>query len=623
MNAQHDGGAVELSGPSAPRISLASRALLAVSASGLLGAAALSVMGLSHLYDQRIPAWLRQVLPLLALAMASALVLVVLGRFSVRLRQALQAEAVARRSAEESAALLDTLFNAAPVGLSFLDPELRFVRVNPALAEMNGPPVEAHIGHSLREMIPALAPDVVAAQRAALQGRPLLAAEVSGETAARPGVRRDWLVSHYPVRLGERILGTGAVVVDVSEGKRAERSLKFLLEASRALSASLDFQETLRQVAALPVPALADHAAVYVEEPQGAVRRRATAHAVEENGADTLFDQLAGARALAIEEVLQTRTQRLGSTAAAGPGATRSLMTLPLVRREQAFGVLCLVNRPGRVYEPRDLEVADVLAHRASVALENARLYAAQRQAVRLRDDFISVASHELKTPLTALRLQVDGYLRLLGRGVAVQPAQLGKLASDLDYSVGRLDRLVEDLLDFSRISSGRLDLRIELVDLAEVVREIAERFAPQLAEARCFLGLQPGGPLVGDWDRLRLEQITANLLSNAVKYGAGAPIEVEVAGDDERATLRVRDHGIGIAAEDQGRIFERFERAVSRRSHGGFGLGLWIARRVAHAMGGTIEVQSQAGAGATFTVTLPRRRRALLEERGSRPEMS
>jgi signal transduction histidine kinase len=113
----------------------------------------------------------------------------------------------------------------------------------------------------------------------------------------------------------------------------------------------------------------------------------------------------------------------------------------------------------------------------------------------------------------------------------------------------------------------------------------------------------------VGGWDRLRLEQITTNLLSNAIKYGPGKPIEITLAGDEQRATLRVRDQGIGIAAEDHGRIFERFERAVSPRRYGGFGLGLWIVRRVADALGGTIDVESRPGAGATFTVTLPRHR--------------
>jgi signal transduction histidine kinase len=235
------------------------------------------------------------------------------------------------------------------------------------------------------------------------------------------------------------------------------------------------------------------------------------------------------------------------------------------------------------------------------------RAYAAAQQAVKLRDEFISVASHELKTPLTSLRLQVDGCLRHLARDGTLSPERMTKLASDLDRGVARLDRLVDDLLDFSRLASGRLDLRLEPVDWASLIAEVVERFGPHLEEARCPLNLHLDRPLVGSWDRLRLEQITTNLVSNAIKYGPGAPVEVVLNAEGPSAVLRVRDHGIGIAAADQARIFERFERAVSSRSYGGFGLGLWIVRRVADAFGGAVAVDSAPGAGATFTVTLPR----------------
>jgi PAS domain S-box-containing protein len=388
---------------------------------------------------------------------ATTMVFILLAQFSTQLRRALAAEAQARHSAEESAALLDTLFTSAPIGLSFLDRDLRYVRINNALAEINGATVQAHIGRRVEEIVPQLAPRVAAAHRRAMDHECTVIGELSGETPAAPGVRRDWLVSYYPVRLRGQLFGSGAVVLDLTDRKRA---------------------------------------------------------------------------------------------------------------------------------------------------------YAAAQQAVRLRDDFISVASHELKTPLTALRLQVDGLRRTMARG-GVSPEKLGKLSSDLDHSVNRLDRLVDDLLDFSRLASGRLDLRIELVDWAALVDELGERFAPHLEEAHCPLALRLDPGVVGSWDRLRLEQITTNLLSNAIKYGGGAPIELSLSADPQRATLCVRDHGIGIAAEDQARIFERFERAVSSRSYGGFGLGLWIVRRVIDALGGTISVESVPGAGATFTVTLPRERPA------------
>jgi len=167
----------------------------------------------------------------------------------------------------------------------------------------------------------------------------------------------------------------------------------------------------------------------------------------------------------------------------------------------------------------------------------------------------------------------------------------------------------VDALLDVSRLTQGRLALTWEELDLTEVVREVAERFAQQAAKAGCELKVVAEERVVGRWDRLRLEQVVTNLLSNALKYGAGRPVHVEVEGESERAVLAVRDEGIGIEPEHLERIFGKFERAVSGRHYGGLGLGLYITRQIVQALEGTIEVESEPGHGATFRVVLPRRR--------------
>jgi signal transduction histidine kinase len=171
-----------------------------------------------------------------------------------------------------------------------------------------------------------------------------------------------------------------------------------------------------------------------------------------------------------------------------------------------------------------------------------------------------------------------------------------------------RLHRLLETLdrlLDVSRLSTGRIDLQFETVNLGEVVREVVGTLDAQLAMARCQLMLsERGEDSTGTWDRLRVEQICRNLLSNAIRFGAGRPIEVEVIGHRDHATLMVCDHGIGIAREQQARIFERFERGEQRS--GGFGIGLWMARTICAAMSGTLDVASEVGQGACFTVMLP-----------------
>jgi signal transduction histidine kinase len=180
-----------------------------------------------------------------------------------------------------------------------------------------------------------------------------------------------------------------------------------------------------------------------------------------------------------------------------------------------------------------------------------------------------------------------------------------------LGQQIGRLEGLVDQLLDVSRITAGKMVLAPEAIDLAALVREVVGRFSqPSLAEAGA-IHVQAQGTIEGAWDRLRLEQIVTNLLSNAVKYGAGRPISVEVGaslpGAEADVWLVVTDEGIGMSSDDLGRIFGRFERAVSGRNYGGLGLGLWIVRQVVDAMGGTISVESRPGRGSTFTVRLPR----------------
>jgi signal transduction histidine kinase len=231
--------------------------------------------------------------------------------------------------------------------------------------------------------------------------------------------------------------------------------------------------------------------------------------------------------------------------------------------------------------------------------------------AVRARDEFLSIASHELKTPLTTLKLQVESLsarVRRERQGAAGARDFEAKL-SVVERQVNRLSSLIDELLDTSRITSGYMKLVLEYdVDLSEIIRDALSRFKDQLARASCDLQVRGiERPILGRWDRLRLDQVVSNLISNALKYGAGRPIEVEADATDLLARLTVRDHGIGISPDKQSIIFLRFERAVPEREYGGFGLGLWIVREIAAAMGGGVSVTSQLGEGATFQVTLPR----------------
>lgn len=226
-------------------------------------------------------------------------------------------------------------------------------------------------------------------------------------------------------------------------------------------------------------------------------------------------------------------------------------------------------------------------------------------KAVRVRDEFLSVASHELRTPLATLNLQIDTLLRSAARTPPPEP--WNAKFQVIRRQTQRLTQLVDDLLNVSQITSGKLVLHPEELDLGQQIADLLERFHEVAQRQSVTLSWSGDQNVRGTWDRLRLEQILSNLLSNAIKYGSGRPVTVTLADQGRQVTISVRDQGIGIAEADQNRIFERFERAVSERHYGGLGLGLWISSQIVARMGGTIAVNSTLGEGSTFTVTLPK----------------
>ena len=226
---------------------------------------------------------------------------------------------------------------------------------------------------------------------------------------------------------------------------------------------------------------------------------------------------------------------------------------------------------------------------------------------MRARDDFLSIASHELRNPLNALQLQLTGILRAFQRSPDAVPLEdIHDRVAQSDVQVGRLARLLDNLLDVSRISAGSIALEREDVNLADVVEAVIDQFRPEATPGQ--ITFNTGHPVIGRWDRLRVEQIVSNILSNAIKYGNDRPIVISLDDDHLTARLSVKDHGIGIAPEQHERLFTRFERGVSGARYGGFGLGLWITRQLVDAMGGAISVESQPGQGATFSIVLPLR---------------
>jgi CheY-like chemotaxis protein/two-component sensor histidine kinase len=242
------------------------------------------------------------------------------------------------------------------------------------------------------------------------------------------------------------------------------------------------------------------------------------------------------------------------------------------------------------------------------LGIENARLYREAQDAIGARDEFLSIASHELRTPLTPLQIQLQRLLGLRGEDplTYLPKDQLRAILRRSSLQVGRLAALIDNLLDVSRIGSERLVLDPATADLSELARDVVGRFTEASRGAGSSLSVHTDGKIFGHFDPLRMEQVLTNLVSNAIKYGDHEPVNVSVARENGTGIMTVEDHGIGIPAEKLPLIFDRFERGASARSYGGLGLGLYIARRLVEAHGGSIDVASEPGSGSTFTVRLP-----------------
>lgn len=417
-----------------------------------------------------------------------------------------------------------------------------------------------------------------------------------------------------------------------TEAEASEQRAAFLANASRLLaSSSLDPKATLDTLARLCVPVMADWCFVDLKDETGSVQRTSVAHA--DPGQDALAARVwdfppgpdgsvhpttrvaRDAESLLVHDVDEAWLRRV-SVSDAHHDVMRdvgfhSILSVPLLARGRSLGALTfLAVQPSRHYTQADLETAQDLARRAALLVDNARLYREARRSVRLRDEFLAVASHELKTPLTPLQLRLQ-WLRRQTRADLSSALPAALVLSQLDVvqrQVDKLAGLVDGLLDVSRLSSGGLTLQREDMDLEMLAREVKAHLALAATQAGTQVSLFTRGDVRGHWDRARLEQVLTHLLSNALKYGAGQPVHIELRDEGDKVAVRVEDAGIGISPEYQAHIFERFGRAVSERHYGGLGLGLYVTRQIVEAHGGEIRVRSEPGRGSHFEVILPRR---------------
>jgi PAS domain S-box-containing protein len=553
------------------------------------------------------------------------------------------------RERDINGALLDTIATIVCV----IDAEGRIVRFNRASERLSGYSIAEVLDRPFWEVL--VPPDEAAQVKdlVRLLAERRLSNEWESHWITKCGARRLIHWSNTVVCDGDRlawIIGTGT---DITERRQAEEQCDRLLEKERTAHASAE--KAVRRAAFLGdlgpvlgrgphdeagmagalarhvVPFLADWCLIRLVDDDGSLRRTAFVHddpavelafrRLEPLGSPAAVDPLLQAAGPIVINGITVCVPWIEGQYSTYPSVWRagfrtrlrmagltSLMAVPIRRLDQQMGSILLARTTERsVYGPEDVALADALVMGAALALDNLRLVREAQRAQKAREDFLMAASHELRTPLTSLHVAVEALLMHARAESAAGRRPWGMpLLETIRHGSLRLGGLVEDILDISGLSAGTPAPALTAVDFEAVVADAVGASEDVLRRAGCEARVSVRAPASGRWDRRWLVRIVMQILANAAKYGAGRPIEIDLEGDNETARLTVRDRGIGIPADEQARIFERFERAVPLRHYGGLGLGLWFVRRMVEALDGHIRVESSPGDGATFIVELP-----------------
>jgi signal transduction histidine kinase len=421
-----------------------------------------------------------------------------------------------------------------------------------------------------------------------------------------------------------------------AQAERAANRSAFMAEASSLLSASLDFETTIRSLARLAVARIADWCLIYLLEPTGEIRRIEMAHAdprkehlarelrlypFDPKRPSPVLDVIQSGQSKLLEALGQDFLEAQAKDAEHAElleqiGASSAVIA-PLVARGHTLGAVAfLTAESDRRYDEADLTFAEELARRAALAMDNATLYQEAQDAARTKSDFLAVMSHELRTPLNAIM----GYTDLLLMGVPEElAAKPRRQVERIGASARHLLHLIEEILAFSRMQAGENELGLELVELDYLVHDVTTGIAPLAESKGLVFSTEAEQGLVMETDPGKLRQILVNVLNNAVKFTHEGQVRLVVRAEKDEVHFEVEDTGPGIAEEHRERIFEPFWQveAASTRRVGGTGLGLSIARRFARLLGGELSVQSAPGSGSVFTLRVPRTRTPRPGERG------
>jgi PAS domain S-box-containing protein len=527
-----------------------------------------------------------------------------------------QVENELRKSEEQLRLITDSL----PVIISYVDQQERYQFNNRVYEEWFGTPREQITGKTVREVVGDEAYQVLQSRiELALSGQIV---NFEDRVSYAPNNSRYVSVTYIPDG-DERghVRGFFALVSDISERKKAEDARAFLVEVSRVLGASLHYENILDELPKLVVPQFADFCTLTT------LGRDSNLPPAIINPSDTIPVESAYRapfylEAGLVDSVLASGDVQFMSLAVDGPAkrsiednsqstnsgsfGSRSIVLAPMIAHNRKIGVICLgYSQSGRTYSESDVPLIRELANRTALAIDNAQLYKRAQQAVALRDEFLSVAAHELKTPVTSLRGFAGVILRQIRKGQVPEAERLQSILEALDAQGERLGRLINHLLDVTNIESGQLRLHRMVADVGAIIHRVVQ-IAKEATQLH-FFELELGELLTANIDPLRIEQVVTNLVDNAIKFSPnGGVIRIQASAyDDRRIRIAVTDHGVGVPPEHRQRLFERYYR-VPDRYYQGMGLGLYTSRQIVELHGGQISAEFPDDGGMCVVVYLP-----------------
>jgi PAS domain S-box-containing protein len=499
-----------------------------------------------------------------------------------------------KQLAEDALNLLDQAIEKSPVGFALVDSQFRYIKINEAFCQINGKRVDEHIGKTIREMVPNIALNVEEIITHVFQtGESILSVPIKGKLRNEPFKEISGLISYYPIKRpgGRSIFGVAISFEDLTDQHRVERMLRenqsrlnFAQEAGkmgvfdwRFSTSEVHWTPQLEAIYGLDKGEFGGYFENWIKfiHPDDLGKVKGNMKIVFKENVDL---------------GMQFRIIRKD-------GAIRWILSRGGVIRDSFGNTIGFSGINVDITEQKSIE--ERLRRAEGELLE----------ALAARDEFFAIASHELKTPLTSLKLQVQIHQRAIEKKdpLALTHDKVSQLLHKNLSQLQRLNRLVEDMLDISRIRTGKLSLKKERCEISAILKDILSRSREQ------FLTCGSGEPIVamegeafGHWDSLRIEQVISNVINNAIRYGLGNPIAIKLAHFHEKVCISVTDKGMGIAPEDEKRIFQRFERGKLTLEVSGLGLGLFISKQIIDAHSGNIWIESKLGAGTTFHIELP-----------------